>query len=55
MLWGLLDLEYCQGSCDLIGGRGTLSISERAFGVVADHGLTFFARLALALDHGDLL
>ena len=55
MLLDLFDLVCCQGSCDLPKEKYTLSISERTFGVVADHGLSFFARLALALDHGDLL
>ena len=51
----LFDLVCCRGSCDLVRRRSTLSISEGTFGVVADHRLTFFARFALALDHGNLL
>ena len=55
MLLVLLDQVCCQGSCDLDKMIGTLSISKGAFGVVTDHGLSFFARFALALDHGNLL
>jgi len=32
-----------------------LSVSERTFGVVTDHGFTLFARFTLALDHCYLL